>query len=102
MPGTERVETIHNIRKLRPNMKIIAISGSPSQKLYLSAAAKLGADAVFSKPLLEVREEHGRVIVEPAPSVPREIDIEALCATLNPDEKPELVDFGRSVGSELW
>ena len=30
------------------------------------------------------------------------IDIEALCATLDPAEKPELVDFGPPVGSEVW
>jgi antitoxin MazE len=51
---------------------------------------------------LEVRQEHGRVIIEPAQILPREIDIEALCATLDPAEKPELVDFGARVGSDVW
>src|SRR6185436_17443973 len=43
MPGMEGVETIQHIRNLRPNMKIIAMSGSYSRDAYLSAASKLGA-----------------------------------------------------------
>lgn len=30
-----------------------------------------------------------------------DIEIEALCATLDPAEKPELIDFGPPVGSEI-
>jgi antitoxin MazE len=51
---------------------------------------------------LEVREENGRVIIESAEISPSDIDIEALCATLDPAEKPELVEFGPPAGSEAW
>ena len=64
MPETEGVETIQNIRRLRPDMKIIAMSGSLSQELYLSAAAKFGANAVLSKPFraADLRETVARVL----------------------------------------
>ncbi|MCW0232954.1 MAG: AbrB/MazE/SpoVT family DNA-binding domain-containing protein [Ferrovibrio sp.] len=51
---------------------------------------------------VEIREEHGRIVIEPVEIEPEEIDIEAICAQLDPNEKPELVDFGPPVGSEVW
>ena len=52
MPVQEGIETIREIRRLAPQTFIIAISGSLGGKNadYLSAAKKLGADAVLSKP----------------------------------------------------
>jgi CheY-like chemotaxis protein len=61
MPRKEGIETIQQMRRSRPNARIIAKSGSSdvSGATYLSAAEKLGADAVLVKPfqraaLLEV------------------------------------------------
>ena len=48
MPVLEGLETIREIRRLQPDVKIIAISGVYSD--YLEAASKLGANAVFRKP----------------------------------------------------
>lgn len=52
MPVMEGIETIQEIRRLSRDTKIIAMSGSAggSERLYLGAAQKLGADATLSKP----------------------------------------------------
>jgi two-component system, chemotaxis family, chemotaxis protein CheY len=53
MPKKEGIETIRNIRRLRQDAKIIAMSGSDDvagNSQYLDAAKRLGADAVLAKP----------------------------------------------------
>lgn len=53
MPKKEGYETIRDLRRDFPNLKIIAMSGggrnTPDQ--YLDFAMSFGADAVFSKPI---------------------------------------------------
>ncbi len=52
MPEQEGMETISEIRRLRPDMKIIAMSGG-GQRLsmdFLPMAARLGADRTIEKP----------------------------------------------------
>jgi len=72
MPGMEGVETIQHIRNLRPNMKIIAMSGSYSRDAYLSAASKLGAQAVLRKPFrtAELRDTVNQVLAQQVPNRP--------------------------------
>lgn len=52
MPGKEGIETIMELRKHHPALKILAISGGgrAGRVGYLGAAADLGADAVLAKP----------------------------------------------------
>jgi len=52
MPGKEGIETIMEIKKLRPSVKILAISGGGRMPpgLYLRCAEALGADASLQKP----------------------------------------------------
>ena len=52
MPETEGLETIREIRKSNPGMKIIAISGggAGSDAPVLTWAHRLGADAMLPKP----------------------------------------------------
>ena len=50
MPEKEGFETIQELRRSYPRLKIIAISGKFGTSL-LSAATKLGADAALPKPL---------------------------------------------------
>jgi CheY-like chemotaxis protein len=52
MPNKEGIETIREMRRRKGNTKIIAMSGTAERRDngYLSAAKKLGADAVLSKP----------------------------------------------------
>lgn len=82
-------------------MRVVLKKWGNRAAVQLPAAVVKAAHFRLDQPL-EVREEHGRVIIEPVEIRPREIDIEALCATLDPDEKPELEDFGQPVGSEVW
>lgn len=53
MPNKEGIETILELRREKPNVKIIAVSGGGStrQSNFLDMAKKLGADRVFSKPV---------------------------------------------------
>jgi CheY-like chemotaxis protein len=64
MPGTEGIETIQQIRRLLPDMKIIAMSGSNAQNLYLKVAGKLGADEILNKPFraAELRDAVSRIL----------------------------------------
>jgi len=48
MPEKEGIETILELRRLRPEAKILAISGG--RKDFLDMAARLGASAVLTKP----------------------------------------------------
>jgi YesN/AraC family two-component response regulator len=49
MPRMEGIEMIIQVKKQHPDLKIVAISGSKPDYLYL--AKKLGVEATFSKPL---------------------------------------------------
>ncbi|HEY1342142.1 MAG TPA: response regulator, partial [Bryobacteraceae bacterium] len=74
MPEQEGLETIQTIRRERPELKIIAISGA-FQGDFLSAATKLGAVAGLRKPLQaeELRDAVRRMLeadsASPASSV---------------------------------
>jgi len=52
MPEKEGIETILEVRKTRPGMKIMAISGGGRVHNFdpLSIAGKIGADATLAKP----------------------------------------------------
>ena len=50
MPDQDGIETIRMLRKLRPTIKIIAISGGiVGDKIYLREAKSLGADSCIAK-----------------------------------------------------
>jgi CheY-like chemotaxis protein len=49
MPGREGIETIRELRKFQPNLKILAISGAVEGS-YLRLARMLGADDTLRKP----------------------------------------------------
>jgi len=53
MPEKEGIETILELKKLDPELKIIAISGGgkSSPDDYLAAAERLGANRTFFKPI---------------------------------------------------
>jgi DNA-binding response OmpR family regulator len=55
MPEKEGLETIFELRRRYPKLKIIAISGGGriSPEGYLPGAKLLGADMVFQKPLVQ-------------------------------------------------
>lgn len=57
MPDKDGVETIRDIRKLYPTLKVVAMSGGGhvAKESYLKMAQMFGADAVLAKPF--TREE---------------------------------------------
>ena len=60
MPDMEGIETIRELHKLKPDIKIIALSGggSLSPSGYLNIASKMGAQYSFSKPVsLEILKD---------------------------------------------
>lgn len=51
MPVQEGVETIMQLRRMRADLPIVAMSGGvPNSKLYLSIAGGIGAKKVLAKP----------------------------------------------------
>ncbi len=54
MPEKEGIETIRELRKLAPNVKIIAVSGGGigSADIYLKIAKSVGADRTIEKPMV--------------------------------------------------
>ena len=59
------------------------------------AAASLGLDQ-----LVDVREEGGRIVIEPIKADPYEL--EALLDRMRPETFPEDIDFGPPQGREVW
>jgi antitoxin MazE len=63
-------------------------------------ASVMAAAALHVDQAVDVREEGGRIIIEPitAPA----FDLDDLLAAMTPDTFPEEIDFGRPVGGEAW
>jgi len=80
---------------MRVHVKKWGNSASVRIPASVMAAASLRIDQA-----VDVREEDGRVIIEPvaAPSY----DLDDLLAKMTPDTFPEEIDFGRPVGDEAW
>jgi antitoxin MazE len=62
-------------------------------------AAILSATGLKIDQAVDVREEDGRVIIEPVKA--KEYDLAALLAGITPENIHEEVDFGAAVGQEL-
>ena len=60
MPNKEGIETIMKLREMKPDMKIVAMSGGGSMQnmMFLDMASELGADCTLQKPfgMTDVRE----------------------------------------------
>jgi len=63
-------------------------------------ASVMAAASVKLDQTVDVREEGGRIVIEPvaAPSY----SLDDLLADMTPDTFPENVDFGAPVGRETW
>ena len=74
MPEQDGLATIMDLRRIAPDLRIIAISGGMIQnpQLYLQLAEKLGADRVLSKPfsLAELLAVVAAVLALPRPPAP--------------------------------
>lgn len=72
MPEKEGIETIIELRRLQPDLRIIAVSGGPTAPMQQSnlAAAHLGAMATLAKPFTveTLAETVARVLATPVPA----------------------------------
>jgi len=63
-------------------------------------ATVMAAASIAIDQAVDVREENGRIIIEPirAPS----FDLSELLGRMTPETFPDEVDFGAPVGQEVW
>jgi antitoxin MazE len=59
------------------------------------AAASIGVDQA-----VDIREESGRILIEPIKAEP--YDLDALIDQMRPETFPEEVDYGPPRGREIW
>jgi antitoxin MazE len=70
-----------------------------------SAAVRIPASVMQATQLdldevVDVREEGGRIVIEPARQ--KTYDLETLLNAITPKNQHESVDFGRAMGKEVW
>jgi antitoxin MazE len=63
-------------------------------------ASVMAAAALSLDQAVEVREEGGRVIIEPVRSPTYDLDL--MLDQMTPESFPDEVDFGAPVGGEAW
>lgn len=63
-------------------------------------ASIMAAAALHIDQLVDIREDKGRILIEPV-STPV-YDLDALLAQMTPDNFPDDMDFGAPVGNEIW
>ncbi len=63
-------------------------------------ASIMAAAALHVDQEVDVREEAGRIVIEPV--LPPVYDLDTLLAEMTPDTFPEPVEFGPPVGNEFW
>jgi len=63
-------------------------------------AAVMEAAALYIDQPVDIREENGRVVIEPVKE--RKYDIDELISQITPDNLHEPVDWGPPVGKEIW
>lgn len=70
-----------------------------SPAVRIPAAVMAAASLQLDQPV-DVREENGRIIIEPVK--PSGQDLDHLLDQMTPETFPDEVDFGRPVGGEVW
>ncbi len=80
---------------MRVNIKKWGNSASVRIPHSVMTAANLHVDQA-----VEVREEDGRVVIEPVQNL--SYDLDTLLAGMTPDTFHDEVDFGAPVGKEVW
>jgi antitoxin MazE len=63
-------------------------------------ASIMAAAALHIDQLVDIREDKGRIVIEPVATPV--YDLDALLAQMTPDNFPDEVDFGPTVGNEIW
>ena len=63
-------------------------------------ASVMAAAALRIDQAVDVREEDGRIVIEPLPE--QAYDLDELLADMSADAFPDDTDFGEPAGKELW
>ena len=63
-------------------------------------AAVMAAASLRIDQEVDVREDDGRIVIEPVAAPV--YDLDALLADMTPETFPDEADFGRPVGQEVW
>ena len=63
-------------------------------------AAIMAAAALRVDQAVDVREEGGRIVIEPVPGPV--FDLDELLGAMDPGNFPDEIDFGGPVGDETW
>lgn len=69
-----------------------------SGAVRIPASVLAAADLALDQPV-EIREEDGRIVIEP---VREEYDLDSLLDHMTPETFPETVEFGPPKGEEVW
>jgi antitoxin MazE len=80
-------------------MKAVVKKWGNSAALRIPSAV-LQAAKLRLEDSVDVREESGRIVIEPVPR--KEYDLSELLKRITPENLREEVDFGRPVGKEAW
>ena len=80
-------------------MKAVVRKWGNSASVRIPAAVLKAARLGLDEPV-DVREESGRIVIEPAQR--KEYDLAELVKGITPKNRHEAVDFGEPVGTEVW
>jgi antitoxin MazE len=80
-------------------MKVIVKKWGNSASVRIPASV-MAATRLSLDQAVDVREEAGRIVIEPIQEAG--FDIDALIAGITDDNRHEVVDFGAPVGRETW
>jgi CheY-like chemotaxis protein len=64
MPDSDGIEAICDIKRLKPDTKIVAVSGAGESSLYLQLAERLGVHATLSKASVETLRSLLEVVLQ--------------------------------------
>lgn len=80
-------------------MRTVVKKWGNSAAVRIPAAAMQAAKLRLDQPV-EVREEAGRIVIEPVRR--RQYDLSELLAAITPENVHDETDFGKPVGKETW
>jgi antitoxin MazE len=80
-------------------MRAVIRKWGNSAAVRIPAAVMEAAELAVNEPV-EVREQEGRVVLEPVRR--KSYDLRKLIAGINDDNLHEPVDFGQAEGKEVW
>jgi CheY-like chemotaxis protein len=64
MPGRDGMEAVRELKRLFPEVRIVAVSGADQSALYLEVSAHLGADASLEKARIDALCPLVRVVLD--------------------------------------